>query len=60
MRLRLTFHTGARELAWDDVLAPGRVLVYTLLKASAPELGAALHDSGYGAHGMAPFGYSAR
>ncbi|WP_218022275.1 CRISPR-associated endoribonuclease Cas6 [Nocardia amamiensis] len=59
MRLRLMFHTGARELAWDDVLAPGRALAYTLLKGSAPELGAALHNSGYGPHGMAPFGYSA-
>jgi CRISPR-associated endoribonuclease Cas6 len=59
MRLRVSFHTGARELEWDQVLSPGRALAYMLLQRSAPELGATLHATGYGVHGMVPFGYSA-
>ncbi|GAA0544033.1 CRISPR-associated endoribonuclease Cas6 [Actinomadura livida] len=59
MRLRLTFHTGARELAWDDVLAPGRALSYGLLERGAPELGRTLHESGWGPHKFVPFGYGA-
>ena len=59
MRLRLTFHTGARELAWDEVLAPGRALSYALLKRGAPELGEVLHGNGWGPHGLVPLGYSA-
>ncbi|WP_330182253.1 hypothetical protein OHB26_00370 [Nocardia sp. NBC_01503] len=59
MRLRLTFHTGARELPWDEVLKPGRALVYALLESAAPEFGADLHINGYGRYKMAPFGYSA-
>jgi CRISPR-associated endoribonuclease Cas6 len=59
MRLRLTFHTGARELAWDDVLAPGRALSYALLRQGAPELGEALHLKGWGPHGLVPLGYGA-
>ncbi|MFE3222890.1 CRISPR-associated endoribonuclease Cas6 [Nocardia sp. NPDC059228] len=59
MRLRLSFHTGAAELPWVDVLRPGRALAYALLESAAPELGAGLHAHGYGRFGMAPFGYSA-
>ncbi|TYK52601.1 CRISPR-associated endoribonuclease Cas6 [Actinomadura decatromicini] len=59
MRLRLTFHTGARELPWEDVLAPGRALAYALLGRGAPELGQALHDAGWGPHKLRPFGYGA-
>lgn len=59
MRLRVEFHTGARELPWGDVLAPGRALAYSLLKRGAPELGAALHAKGCLPHGMVPFGYGA-
>ena len=59
MRLRVTFHTSARALGWGDVLAPGRALSYALLKQSAPELGSALHEKGWGPFGMVPFGYSA-
>ncbi|MGC5346965.1 CRISPR-associated endoribonuclease Cas6 [Streptomyces sp. AM 4-1-1] len=59
MRLRLTFHTGARELRWEEVLAPGRALSYALLERGAPELGKMLHVSGWGPYGMVPFGYSA-
>ncbi|MFA1546145.1 CRISPR-associated endoribonuclease Cas6 [Actinomadura chokoriensis] len=59
MRLRLTFHTVARELAWDDVVAPGRALLYGLLERGAPELGQAIHKDGWGPHGLVPFGYGA-
>lgn len=59
MRLRVEFHTGARQLPWPEVLAPGRAFSYALLERGAPALGAALHKSGYGPHGMVPFGYSA-
>jgi CRISPR-associated endoribonuclease Cas6 len=59
VRLRLTFHTGARELPWDEVLAPGRALSYALLKQGAPELGEVLHNKGRGPHGMVPWGYGA-
>lgn len=59
MRLRLTFHTAARELAWDHVLSPGRAFAYSLLERGAPDLGASLHAEGHGPYGMAPFGYSA-
>ncbi len=59
MRLRVEFHTGARELPWRDVLAPGRALAYELLKRGAPALGAALHAKGWGPYRMAPFGYGA-
>ncbi|TDE29995.1 CRISPR-associated protein Cas6 [Actinomadura sp. 6K520] len=55
----MTFHTGARELAWDDVLAPGRALSYALLERGAPELGPVLHEDGWGPHGLVPFGYGA-
>jgi CRISPR-associated endoribonuclease Cas6 len=59
VRLRLTFHTSARELAWDEVLAPGRALSYALLRMGAPALGEMLHDRGWGPHGMVPVGYGA-
>ncbi len=59
MRLRVTFHTGAYELAWEDVLAPGRALLYALLERGAPELGRTLHKDGWGPHRMTPFGYGA-
>lgn len=59
MRLRLIFHTGARELGWDEVLAPGRALSYSLLERAAPDLGKVLHKQGWGPHGMVPFGYGA-
>ncbi|WP_242910937.1 CRISPR-associated endoribonuclease Cas6 [Actinomadura terrae] len=59
MRLRVSFHTGAQELPWEEVLAPGRALSYALLERGAPELGKALHRNGLGSHGLAPFGYGA-
>ncbi|MDI5973725.1 CRISPR-associated endoribonuclease Cas6 [Streptomyces sp. SL13] len=59
VRLRVDFHTGARQLPWDSVLAPGRALAYGLLERGAPELGARLHTKGWGPHGMVPFGHGA-
>ncbi|GGO95997.1 CRISPR-associated endoribonuclease Cas6 [Wenjunlia tyrosinilytica] len=55
----MAFHTGARELGWDEVLAPGRALCYGLLERGVPVLGARLHAAGWGPHGMVPFGYGA-
>ncbi len=59
MRLRVTFHTSARSLPWEQVLSPGRAVCYSLFDRTAPELGASLHDRGYGRFGLVPFGYSA-
>ncbi|RJO79152.1 CRISPR-associated protein Cas6 [Nocardia panacis] len=57
--MRVTFHTSARELSWEHVLSPGRAVCYTLLDRSNPELGAMLHEYGYGSYRLVPFGYSA-
>jgi CRISPR-associated endoribonuclease Cas6 len=59
MRLRIEVSTAAREIPWESVLKPGRAVCYGLLAKSAPELGRQLHEKGWGAHGMTPFGYSA-
>ncbi|MFF3932832.1 CRISPR-associated endoribonuclease Cas6 [Streptomyces hirsutus] len=59
MRLRVDFHTTARELDWDHVLSPGRALAYSLLERVASDLGSSLHAQGHGSYGMVPFGYSA-
>lgn len=59
MRLRLNVRTSARSLPWEEVLRPGRRLVYELLARTAPELGARLHEHGWGASGMVPFGHGA-
>jgi CRISPR-associated endoribonuclease Cas6 len=59
MRLRLDVVTAAEEVPWRSLLAPGRALAYDLLARAAPELGRQLHTSGWGEHGMVPFGYGA-
>ncbi|WP_214104946.1 CRISPR-associated endoribonuclease Cas6 [Acrocarpospora catenulata] len=59
MRLRIEVTTGASELAWAKVLAPGRALAYDLLAREAPELGQRLHAQGAGPYGMVPLGYGA-
>ena len=59
MRLRIEVTTRAAELPWDQVLRPGRGLVYNLLAESAPELGARLHNDRWGPHRMVPFGHGA-
>jgi CRISPR-associated endoribonuclease Cas6 len=59
MRLRVAVSTLAREIPWESVLKPGRSFAYALLARGAPELGAQLHDKGWGPFGMVPFGHSA-
>lgn len=59
MRLQLEITTVASQLPWEQVLAPGRGLVYGLLAKTTPHLGTQLHDRGWGPHGMVPIGYSA-
>lgn len=59
MRLCLTVSTTATFLGWENVLRPGRGLIYELLFRGAPELGARLHERGWGETGMTPFGYGA-
>lgn len=59
MRLRLEITTAADELPWRRVLAPGRGVAYALLAFADPDLGNELHESGWGPHGMVPFGYGA-
>ncbi|PKW18797.1 CRISPR-associated endoribonuclease Cas6 [Saccharopolyspora spinosa] len=59
MRLQVEVTTRAREIPWREVLRPGRGIVYSLLSETAPELGASLHDRGWGRYGMVPFGHSA-
>ena len=59
MRLHLEVHTAAEQLPWREVLRPGRALAYGLLTSSDPELGARLHNGGWGPHKMGPFGYGA-
>ena len=59
MRLRINVTTQSTELPWDQVLRPGRGLVYHLLAEADPDLAGQLHDHGYGPHGMTPFGYGA-
>lgn len=59
MRLRLAVTTGASELPWESVLAPGRGLVYEVLGRADPALGMELHERGVGLHGMVPFGHGA-
>lgn len=49
--------TAARELPWQSVQAPGRGLCYGLLRRVEPEVAAQLHEQGWGAHRMAPFGF---
>lgn len=59
MRVRLSVTTSASELPWENVLAPGRGVVYDVLGRVAPELGRELHERGLGPYRMTPFGYGA-
>ncbi|MGH3978170.1 MAG: CRISPR-associated endoribonuclease Cas6 [Pseudonocardiaceae bacterium] len=59
MRLHLDVRTAAEQLPWCEVLRPGRALAYGLLARADPELGARLHNGGWGVHRMGPFGHSA-
>lgn len=59
MRLRIMIDTRADVLPWKSVLRPGRSLAYDLLARGAPQLGARLHEQGWGQYGMVPFGHGA-
>ncbi|MER6609857.1 CRISPR-associated endoribonuclease Cas6 [Streptomyces sp. NPDC000927] len=59
VRLRVHVKTRAPEIPWDQVIAPGRGIVYSALSRQAPQLGAKVHETGWGPHRIAPFGYSA-
>ena len=58
MRLRIDVITRATEIPWDQLQAPGRGIAYRLLSQAHPALGQRLHESGWGPHGMVPFGHS--
>lgn len=59
MRLRIELTTRAPVIPWDDVLRPGRGVVYHLLNRSDPTLANQLHEQGFGPRRMVPFGYGA-
>ncbi len=59
MRLRVKVSTAATQIPWDEVLRPGRGLIYGLMRETAPELAGTLHTSGLGPHRMTPFGHGA-
>lgn len=59
MRVLVDVATSATELPWQKVTTPGRGLVYALMRQAAPRLATTLHDHGWGAHRMVPFGYGA-
>ena len=59
MRLRVEVRTAARALPWEEVLRPGRSLLYDLLARVAPEVGRQFHGPGVGPHGMVPVGHGA-
>lgn len=54
MRLRVAVRTTATSLPWENVLRPGRGLVYELLSRGAPEIDRQLHEHGWGETGMPP------
>lgn len=49
--------TAVRELPWGSVQAPGRGLCYSLLRQVEPAVASLLHEQGWGAHRMVPFGF---
>ncbi|KJE20031.1 uncharacterized protein predicted to be involved in DNA repair (RAMP superfamily) [Frankia torreyi] len=57
MRLRVAVRSSAKEIPWRSVQTPGRGLCYAMLRQLEPTLARALHDDGWGAHRMVPFGY---
>lgn len=59
MRLRVELSTTVRVIPWDEVLRPGRGVVYHLLRRAAPALADRLHEQGWGPGRMVPFGYGA-
>lgn len=58
MRLRLSLTTRAHSIPWENLLRPGRGVIYHLLHSVSPTFTRALHDSGWGPHGMTPFAHN--
>ncbi|MCP2170351.1 CRISPR-associated endoribonuclease Cas6 [Goodfellowiella coeruleoviolacea] len=59
MRLRIEVTTQASSIPWDNLLRPGRGLIYNLLSEAAPDLATRLHEEGWGRHRIVPFGHGA-
>jgi CRISPR-associated endoribonuclease Cas6 len=57
VRVVLQLRAPPGRLAWEEVLTPGRGLVYGALADHSPELGRELHDVGYGPHRLRPFAF---
>lgn len=58
MRCRVTVAAEVGILPWEHLQAPGRDVIYTALRRTAPELAARLHDRGIDSRGRTPFSYS--
>jgi CRISPR-associated endoribonuclease Cas6 len=56
-KVRIILHVRAQAgpLAWDQVLTPGRGLIYRALADHDPDLGRQLHDLGFGPYRLRPF-----
>jgi CRISPR-associated endoribonuclease Cas6 len=59
VRLVCEVSTRADHLPWDNLIKPGRGIVYGALRAADPALADRLHEHGWGRWRMAPFGYGA-
>jgi CRISPR-associated endoribonuclease Cas6 len=57
VRIVLQLQASPGRLAWEEVLTPGRGLVYGALAGYSPQLGRELHDVGYGPHRLRPFAF---
>jgi CRISPR-associated endoribonuclease Cas6 len=57
VRVVLQVRAEPGVLAWEQVLTPGRSLIYGALAAHSPELGRQLHDVGYGPYRLRPFAF---
>jgi CRISPR-associated endoribonuclease Cas6 len=57
VRIVLQLRASPGRLAWEEVLTPGRGLVYGALAEHSPQLGRELHDAGYGPHRLRPFAF---
>jgi CRISPR-associated endoribonuclease Cas6 len=55
VRIVLQVRAQAGRLAWEQVLTPGRSLVYRALADHDPDLGRQLHDAGLGPYRLRPF-----
>lgn len=58
MRIDVRLWTRAQTLPWDDLLRPGRDIIYQLLEETAPEMGRQLHQQQWRGQRRVPFNYS--